>query len=103
MKPIEAYPLTWPIGWGPPPPREITKQQRVKVTEERAVRDLLEAVRILGGKDIIISTNKRTRRDGLPMLSDREPEDSGVAVYWTRHGKSEVMACDCWSTVRENM
>jgi hypothetical protein len=57
----------------------------------------------MGAKEIVVSTNVPTRRDGLPYADAREPADPGVAVYFT-HGKRQlVIACDSYSTVRANM
>jgi hypothetical protein len=37
------------------------------------------------------------------MLSRSTPSDPGVAVYWVRNGRQEVMACDRWLETWENM
>jgi DnaJ domain len=51
----------------------------------------------------VISSNIELRGDGLPRSSSRAPEDSGVAVYWTRKGKQQVMAIDIYDRVQDNM
>lgn len=57
-----------------------------------------------GYRDIVISTDVPLKRDGLPYANSVEPNDPGVAVYWTdRDGEPSSMACDGWATVRENM
>src|SRR3546814_20391176 len=44
-------------------------------------------------QDTIISTNVRTRLDGLPRSGEREPNDSGAAVYWEEwNGERRVIA-----------
>lgn len=101
--PLDAFPLTWPAGWKRTAPHARVRKYAFKVTEEAARYDLLDSLRKLGGRDVVISTDKPTRKDGLPMVSAREPNDPGVAVYWTWKGKPQVMACDAWATVRENM
>ncbi len=96
------YPLSWPAGWVRTSP-ERRKSSRYKVTEHEAMRSVLGQLRMMGGRGPLVSTNRRLRRDGLPYSGDREPEDPGVAVYWTdRRGQPRVMACDCWRTIREN-
>jgi hypothetical protein len=64
---------------------------------------LLEEVRLLGGKLTIISSNIPSNTYGKPYLNAPTPDDAGVAVYWVREGKQEVMACDRWKKPWENM
>ena len=57
------------------------------------------------GKHVVISTNVPLRRDGEPYASRREPDDTGVAVYFQRMPGSETvcLACDKFIHVWENM
>lgn len=100
---IEAYPLCWPDGW----PRRKSYQRnrsRYEVTFARARDELQRELAAGRCKHIVISTNVPLRRDGIPLANMREPEDPGVAVYWDdKNGKARVIACDVWSTVRENL
>jgi hypothetical protein len=53
---------------------------------------------------VIISTNIPLRRDGLPYSNQKEPEDTGAAVYWrNRKDKQLVLACDKYDTVGDNL
>ncbi|WP_211453723.1 hypothetical protein [Collimonas antrihumi] len=46
----------------------------------------------------------RTRLDGLPRSGEREPDDSGVAVYWEEwNGKRRVMPIDIYTKVADNL
>lgn len=105
-KHIPAYPLAWPQGWERSASWQI-KKSRFKVSQEKATQDLLRNVKLLGGRDVVISTNVELRRDGLPYANRPKPKDAGVAVYWTRWDKgrvlTEVMACDAYPTVGENI
>jgi hypothetical protein len=66
-------------------------------------RDLLLAeIRRLGGTSVVLSTNISLRLDGLPYANEREPDDPGVAVYFTYKKMPMCFACDRWRTVREN-
>lgn len=122
---IPAYPLAWPEGWKRTPPlrrRSATfgrqerqyssdgqhswKQKRgLTVTDsvERVLR-ALESMRI-DRKDVVISTNVRTRLDGLPRSGERKPEDPGAAVYWQDRGGAapRVMAVDQYDDVADNL
>ncbi|WP_208624220.1 hypothetical protein [Paraburkholderia eburnea] len=68
-------------------------------------RVLLELSRLgIGRDDIVISTNLKTRLDGLPRSDQKAPDDPGVAVYWeTRKGKRRVMAIDQYQKVADNL
>lgn len=100
---IEAYPLHWPEGW----PRRNRWQRNTSKYEVTFLKARDELVRELGlgrCKHVVVSTNVPLRRDGIPLAGQREPEDPGVAVYWTdKNGKPRVIACDVWRTVRENL
>jgi len=100
--PVDAYPLAWPVGWE----RTASWQRKgapYQVSFARARDELMRSIRLLGGTDVVISSNVPLRRDGLPYANVAEPRDAGVAVYWTQKRKPRVMACDCWSKVRDNL
>jgi hypothetical protein len=105
---IRAFPLCWPDGWA------RTKQRtssNYKVTTDTAIEELIGGIRLMGGRDIIVSSNVPVRRDGTMYRGDHSDQriaDPGVAVYWTARGpKGEPMPreipCDHWVTVRENV
>lgn len=97
----DAYPLYWPEGWKRSQRR---KKSRYTVKMAQARDDLLKELRLLGARDVVISSNVALRRDGLPYANTPEPKDPGIAVYWVTKDKDQrVIACDCWSTVAENM
>lgn len=45
----------------------------------------------------------RYARTVTPHSKAKEPDDPGVAVYWTMDGQPQVMACDKWDLVRFNL
>jgi hypothetical protein len=108
----DAYPLAWPEGW----PR--TKSYAVKsgrftthgkrVSIEDASARVFEELEKLGVKnvrdDCIISTNLKLNMRGYPRSDQREPSDTGVAVYWQTPGKPmRVMAIDAYIRVADNL
>lgn len=107
MSAIEAYPLSWPVGW----PRKDSWQRsssQYAVDFAKARDHLANELRLSRARDVVISSNVPLRRDGLPLANMRQPDDPGVAVYWTGRGRKgepvpRVMACDVWRTVRENL
>lgn len=101
---LTASPLSWPTGWDRTPAgrRQLSKFS-INRTIGEAVREVLAEVRRLGGTECIISSNMRLRIDGLPISEQRQPEDTGVAVYFILQGKPVVFACDKWSKVQDNL
>lgn len=102
MQGIDAFPLQWPLGWNRTE-RHRRKDSRYEVSFADARDDLVRSLRLLGASEFVISSNVEVRRDGLPYSEFAQPEDPGVAVYWVQNGKPQVMACDHWRTVRENL
>lgn len=99
-KPAEAYPLYWPVGRKRTQYRETS---RFGLSFARARDDVAREVKLLGGRDLILSTNIPLRRDGLPYAGVAQPQDPGVAVYFTYKGKQFCFACDRWRKVEDNM
>lgn len=100
---VNAFPLCWPDGW---PRAKSRGTSNYEATEFGKNRDLvLRALRMWSTRgDIVLSTNVPLTRDGLPYASTPQRlQDPGVAVYWMRNKKPQVMASDRWSGVGENM
>jgi hypothetical protein len=97
---IPAFPLAWPAGWSR---TGWPHESRYRVTFARARDDLVEELSKLGAKSIVISTNIPLKRDGFPYANFREPEDRGVAVYFDLEGQTQVIACDKWNRVGDNL
>jgi hypothetical protein len=75
------------------------------VTEFGRNRDLvLKELTYLGSRrDVVLSTNVPLTQDGVPYAQRATNlQDPGVAVYWMRDGKPQVIACDRWLGVGEN-
>ena len=101
---ITAFPLTWPLH---KPRTEHWKIERSGFDRKRslaAARDLLvNEVKLLGGVDLIISTNIPLRLDGLPRSGYATPKDAGVAIYFKRRNVDMAFACDRWDRVEDNI
>lgn len=124
MNAVKAYPLQWPTGW-----RRTAAEQRERgkffkatrsysadqqnswrtqreLTIAEATKRVLDQLRMFGvlEDDAVISTNLRLRLDGMPQSGQRQPEDSGVAVYWVRAGEApRCMAADRYEKVEHNL
>ncbi|TXH52786.1 MAG: J domain-containing protein [Desulfurellales bacterium] len=99
----ENYPLHWPANRSRTL-RDLRQNSSFKVPSFGRVRDeLMRELSLLGAKNIVLSTNVPVRLDGLPYSGMRQPEDTGVAVYFT-HGKRQMaFACDRWHKVEDNL
>lgn len=105
---IPKYPLAWPTGQ----PRTNYRQSAdFKVDFGRSRDELLNALKLLGTRHVILSTNVAIRQDGLPYANMPEPRDPGVAVYFDRNlrvagtwaWRPFVIACDHYSKVKWNV
>ena len=119
---VEAYPLQWPAGW----PRTPAHQQqrgwqfkqtryntagaswsgissRTLVTFAKARDQLYEELRKLGAGKVVVSTNHKPDRYGIPTESKRSVGDEGVAVYFQLKGRPMAMACDRFDNAAANM
>lgn len=102
---MTRYPLTWPAGQ----PRVADHRRRdaeLKLDFERARKELLRELGLLGTRNVILSTNVPVRLDGVPYAGMAEPKDPGVAVYFDRQVRAEwkpfVIACDTYRKLRWN-
>lgn len=120
--PAEAYPLAWPPGrprtpahkrtrakfhvqkrepWSVNPARTVTRKEGI--TLAAATRMLMAELGRLGAKAVVLSTNVKLRLDGLPYSGQRQPDDPGVAVYFTKDKRQLCFACDRWDRVEDNL
>jgi hypothetical protein len=118
------YPLSWPQGWKRThrsqrerAPFRSSRQssyvngqgQEVRTTNAKAltvadaIKRLSGELGRLGATDEILSTNVKTRLDGLPYSNQQEPEDVGAAVYFKLKRKPRCLACDKWNRVADNI
>lgn len=98
----EAYPLQWPEGRARTE-RFRRERSRFRVTFGVACSDLMDELRRLGARNVVLSTNIPLRNDGLPYASARAPEDPGTAVYFTYKKNQMCFACDRWDRVQDNV
>lgn len=96
----EAYPLYWPDGW---PRTEKPQESRFSPGGLAAeANNIRRELQLLGASYIVVSTNIELRRDGLPYSGQRQPSDTGVAVYFMLGDRQQCIPCDRWRTVEEN-
>jgi hypothetical protein len=122
---IEAYPLHWPrekprtpaddrrrANFGKRSKSEHGWTSRKQLSVAQAVSRLLGEFSAFTRRNqvwrvhpdaVVISTNIRTRNDGLPWGSAGEPDDPAVAVYFRLDEEPHCIACDCWDRVADNI
>ncbi len=98
--PTEAYPLQWPVTR---PRTKWPERSNFDVTLGKAIKDVQEEVRRLGGTGLVISSNLPLRRDGIPYANASQPADRGVAVYFRYKQRPMCFACDRWNCVEDNL
>ncbi|QLE60040.1 hypothetical protein [Nostoc sp. TCL26-01] len=57
----------------------------------------------MGAKNSVISSNVPLRRDGLLYANFREPDDPGVAVYFSIKDKNYSLCCVRWLKMKDNL
>jgi hypothetical protein len=127
---MNNFPLSWPTGWPRAASRkraDFGRRDRSSTWQSKKRLEVIDGVnRVLGElerlkvdrQDVIISTNVRTRLDGLPRSGEAEPADPGAAVYWVTYKtlknshdpvnpplveQRRVMAVDRYDRVADNL
>jgi hypothetical protein len=74
-------------------------------TFQSACEAVLDELRRLGADPAaaVLSTNVGTRQGRLPRSLTAQPADRGVAVYFVLSGRDQVLACDKWDRVEDNL
>lgn len=106
----QPFPLEWPIG------RARTESWKRQTSGFRALGfgrardDLFAEMRRFGARDVVLSTSVPLRLDGIPLAATRQPDDPGVALYFSLTGADSKaprryysIACDGYRKVEENM
>lgn len=97
-----SYPLTWPFSV-PRTKRPTWSKFDRKRSLETARKELWRELSRLGAQSPILSTNIRLRVDGFPYSNQRQPDDKGVALYFTLKGRRYCLPCDRWDRVECNV
>jgi hypothetical protein len=97
---IEAFPLQWPLAYKRTP---WQKEARFDTSFAAARDGIVKELRLLGARDVVISTNVPLKQDGLPYANFKSLQDTGVAVYFTYEKEQMVFCCDKWKKVEDNL
>ena len=99
---VPAYPLSWPVGW-PRSPKPKMDRFAWNLTVAGARNEVYDELRLLGARDVVISSNAELNRDGRLSSRQRHIEDPGVAVYFTLKGEQRCIPCDRWDRLQANL
>jgi hypothetical protein len=101
---VEAYPLQWPIG-RPRLPAYQRKRSNFDTNRGRAIAGLLDEIRRLGGRNIVISSNLATyeKRGQQIPYANQSVTDPGFAVYFERKGRQQCFALDKYTSIDDNI
>lgn len=101
----ESYPLQWPSGY--PRTNYPSRHPYLKKTKTFGYErdELLRQLKLLGTKDVVISSNVPLRQDGIPYANfeRRSITDKGIAVYFTFNKEQKAIACDAWDSFEVNL
>jgi len=100
---IESFPLQWPLGH---PRTEKTRESlfnKYTLTLVKARDGVLEELNKWKAKNVIISSNAPSKKDGTPYATFPKPTDAGVAVYFTLNNELRVIPCDEYNSIEENL
>ncbi len=99
-----TFPLLWPEGRPRTHPNKVG-YSRFDVTAGQAQDHMLYQIHLMGGKQVVISTDQRVKKDGTLYARDmnRSVDDAGVAVYFERNGQRVCFCCDKYYLIWENM
>lgn len=110
----EAYPLQWPQGWPRTPAGAQERGTKFRTKDHSSTygtrqvsfaesRDKLYGeLERLGARSVIVSSNHKPDRYGIPIESKRRVDD-GIAIYFQLNGKAMAMACDRYESAAANM
>lgn len=96
----DAFPLAWPFG---KPRNKNPQRSRFAVQFAKARDALMREIDLLRGRLPVLSSNIQLKRDGLPYAGQKEPDDRGIAVYFTLKGQQFCFACDRWDKAGDNI
>lgn len=97
---ILHYPLDWPLGFAR---AQDQKQARFKKSFAEARQHCENELVKLGASKIIFSTNLVLNHLGSVKAWSRQPQDTGVAIYFEMGGEDKVFCCDAWDCVEDNL
>jgi hypothetical protein len=95
----------YPLQWNNMLPRS-EKQERSRFggrSVYAAGERLKNELGLLGAKNILITSNLKTKVDGGFYANQMRIEDAGICVYLELNGEKKCFACDKWDLPQDNI
>lgn len=102
----EKYPLCWPVGYKRttyPKRSQFNSSLAFGKARDEVFKQLNLMLDYQERKTIILSTSIPLRLDGIPYANYRQPDDKGIALYFTFNKENVVLCCDKWDKVEHNL
>lgn len=102
---MHLAPFDWPTTWRRTDPARRRRAPYV-VSFTKAWNDLQYDMDRMDASNVRVSCLLQARQDGRPMAGqhpERLSDEPGVALYFVRGGTAQVIACDAWASVRDNL
>ena len=100
MNDPDVYPLSWPATWSR---TQRPQRSRFDVSSARARNGLLYELRLLGARDVVISSNAKLLRTGEIAARQGRIDDMGIAVYFNLEGERRCIPVDKWDRIEDNL
>lgn len=88
------------IDW---PRTDNPEHSRFDTSLTKARDKLTCEVALMGGLNLVISSNARTNRSGEILSRQSRIEDTGVTAYFDRNGEQVCIPCDRWIRLEDNV
>ena len=104
---ISASPLCWPADWkrtkSPESARFGKGNNPVSISKATTIIFYELSMIEIPKNRVIISTDLKLRLDGMPYFSQKEPDETGAAVWWKAAGVQQVIAMDKYDRIADNL
>jgi hypothetical protein len=95
--------VDWPAGFERTPDRERSKNRRFDVSLTQAFDDLEGELDLLDVDEFRYSFDARQRQTDQRPYARASPDDPSFVLRWSMDGEQFAVACDRWSTLRDNV
>jgi hypothetical protein len=101
---VERYPLHWPEGRARTRPEQRLEAE-LEATFAQATRRVMHEARLLRLQGPVVSLDVPLGPHGEPLEGhgDRQPDDTGAALYFVFEGTRHCISCDHWHRVEDNI
>jgi hypothetical protein len=103
MSAQEMSRIEWPTGFDRTDPSERTHNKKFEVSLAKSFSDLEKELEKLGVDDYDYEFDARQRKRDKRPYSRANPDDPSFVVKWTMGGEQYAVACDQYTSLRDNV